>query len=153
MAFSTRPIASRSDLTLQIFVGHLGRFPFGQKFRKFRFGTKWKTFFRFARPENSQKKWNYGDYLLSSSTFFSPFVHCMLTCIVTWVRVTRWSPPLAVYTCFVVSDTPSFRKSPSIRLKFGHSESHGTRSLFVVPRQLCQGYASLNGLAWLLMHE
>ena len=35
-----------------------GRFPFGQKFRKFRFGAKWKTFFRFARLENSQKKWN-----------------------------------------------------------------------------------------------
>ena len=26
---------------------------------KFRFGAKWRTFFRFARPENSQKKWNY----------------------------------------------------------------------------------------------
>ena len=38
--------------------GNLGRFPFGQKFRKFRFGAKWKTFFRFARLENSQKKWN-----------------------------------------------------------------------------------------------
>ena len=38
--------------------GHQGRFPFGQKFRKFRFGAKWKTFFRFARLENSQKKWN-----------------------------------------------------------------------------------------------
>ena len=35
-----------------------GRFPFGQKFRKFRFRAKWKTFFRFARLENSQKKWN-----------------------------------------------------------------------------------------------
>ena len=34
----------------------LGRFPFSQKFRKFRFGAKWKTFFRFARQENSQKK-------------------------------------------------------------------------------------------------
>ena len=77
----------------------------------------------------------------------------MLTCIVTWVRVARWSPPLAVCTCFVVSDRPSFRKSPSIRLEFGHSESHGARSFFVVPRQLCQGYASLNGIAWLLMHE
>ena len=39
-------------------AGHMGRFPFGQKFRKFRFGAKWKTFFRFARLENSQKKWN-----------------------------------------------------------------------------------------------
>ena len=37
---------------------HVGRFPFSQKFRKFRFGAKWKTFFRFARLENSQKKWN-----------------------------------------------------------------------------------------------
>ena len=36
----------------------LGCFPFSQKFRKFRFGAKWKTFFRFARLENSQKKWN-----------------------------------------------------------------------------------------------
>ena len=35
-----------------------GRFPFSQKFRKFRFVAKWKTFFRFARLENSQKKWN-----------------------------------------------------------------------------------------------
>ena len=26
-------------------VHHRGRFPFGQKFRKFRFGAKWKTFF------------------------------------------------------------------------------------------------------------
>ena len=78
-------------------------------------------------------------------------------CILTWVRVTRWSPPLAVCTCFVVSDRPSFRKSPSIRLEFGHSESHGARSLFVEPRQICQGYASLNGLpyglVWLLTYE
>ena len=51
----------------------LGRFPFGQKFRKFRFGAKWKTFFRFARRENSQKKWNYRDDLLSSSTFSGNF--------------------------------------------------------------------------------
>ena len=36
----------------------LGRFPFDQKFRKFRFGAKWKTYFRFTRLENSQKKWN-----------------------------------------------------------------------------------------------
>ena len=54
---------------------------------------------------------------------------------------------------FLVSDRPSFRKSPSIRLKFGHSKSHGTRLLVVVPHQLCQGYASLNGLVWLLTHE
>ena len=40
------------------FSGQSGRFPFGQKFRKFRFGAKWKTFFRFAQLENSQKKWN-----------------------------------------------------------------------------------------------
>ena len=52
---------------------NLGRFPFGQKFRKFRFGPKWKTFFRFARPENSQKKSNYRDYLLSSSFFSGNF--------------------------------------------------------------------------------
>ena len=32
-----------------------GRFPFGQKFRKFRFGAKWKTFFRFARLEIPRK--------------------------------------------------------------------------------------------------
>ena len=37
---------------------NLGRFPFSQKFRKFRFGAKWKMFFRFARLENSQKKEN-----------------------------------------------------------------------------------------------
>ena len=37
-----------------------------------------------------------------------PFLYCMLTCILTWVKVTRWSPPLAVCTCFVVSDRPSF---------------------------------------------
>ena len=36
-------------------------------------GLKWKTFFRFARPENSQKKWNYRDYLRSSSTFSGNF--------------------------------------------------------------------------------
>ena len=71
-----------------------------------------------------------------------------MTCIVTWVRVTRWSPPLAVSTCFVVSDRPSFRKSPSIRLEFGHSESHGARSLFVEPCQICQGYARLHGLPY-----
>ena len=47
--------------------GHLGRFPFSQKFRKFRFGAKWKTFFRFARLENSQKKWN----CLESKPFIS----------------------------------------------------------------------------------
>ena len=82
-----------------------------------------------------------------------PFVCCMLTCILTWARVTRWSPPLAMCTCFVVSDKPSFRKVLSIRLKLGHSESHGARSLFVVSRQLCQGYASLNGLVWVLTHE
>ena len=40
-----------------------GRFPFGQKFRKFRFGAKWKTFFRFARLENSQKEWISGTAL------------------------------------------------------------------------------------------
>ena len=44
---------------LHIFLqNYHGRFPFSQKFRKFRFGAKWKTFFRFARLENSQKKWN-----------------------------------------------------------------------------------------------
>ena len=30
---------------------------------------------------------------------------------------------------------------------------HGARSLFVVPRQLCQGYTSLNDLVWLVTHE
>ena len=42
-----------------VFSEHEGRFPFSQKFRKFRFGAKWKMFSRFARLENSQKKWNY----------------------------------------------------------------------------------------------
>ena len=37
---------------------YTGRFPFGQKFRKFRFGAKWTTFSPFAQLENSQKKWN-----------------------------------------------------------------------------------------------
>ena len=39
----------------------LGRFPFGQKLRKFRFGVKRKTFFRLARLENFQIKWNCSD--------------------------------------------------------------------------------------------
>ena len=46
-----------------------GRFPFSQKFRKFRFGAKWKTFFRFAWLENSQKKWNCLEGSPGSSTF------------------------------------------------------------------------------------
>ena len=49
---------SAYDSDFRFFLGHNGRFPFGQKFRKFRFVAKWKTFFRFARLENSQKKWN-----------------------------------------------------------------------------------------------
>ena len=48
----------------------------------------------------------------------------------------------------MVSDRSSFRKSPSIRLDFGHSESHGARSLFVEPCQICQGYARLHGLPY-----
>ena len=35
----------------------LGRFPFSQNFRNFRFGGKWNTFRRFIPLENSQKKW------------------------------------------------------------------------------------------------
>ena len=35
----------------------LGRFPFSQNFRNFRFGGKWNTFRRFVPLENSQKKW------------------------------------------------------------------------------------------------
>ena len=46
-----------------------GRFPFSQKFRKFRFGAKCKTFFLFARLENSQKKWNCLEGSPGSSTF------------------------------------------------------------------------------------
>ena len=53
--------------------GFLGRFPFSQKFRKFRFGAKWKTFFRFARLENSQKKWNCLEGSPGSSTFSGNF--------------------------------------------------------------------------------
>ena len=49
-------------------------------------------------------------------------------------------------TCFVVSDRPSFRKS--IRLEFGHSESHGALSLFVEPRQLCRGLLVEAMLVW-----
>ena len=35
----------------------VGRFPFSQNFRNFRFGGKWNTFRRFVPLENSQKKW------------------------------------------------------------------------------------------------
>ena len=34
-----------------------GRLPFSQNFRKFRFGSKWKTFGWFVPLENSLKKW------------------------------------------------------------------------------------------------
>ena len=37
---------------------------------------------------------------------------------------------------------------PSTGLEFGHSESHGARSLFVEPCQICQGYARLHGLPY-----
>ena len=40
-----------------------------------------------------------------------------------------------------------------IHFEFGHSKSLGARSLFFERRQLCQIYASLNGLVWLLTHE
>ena len=50
-----------------------GRFPFSQKFRKFGFEAKWKTFFRFARLENSQKKWNCLEGSPGSSTFSGNF--------------------------------------------------------------------------------
>ena len=53
--------------------GALRRFPFSQKFRNFRFGSKWKTFFRFARLENSQKKWNCLEGSPGSSTFSGNF--------------------------------------------------------------------------------
>ena len=35
---------------------NVGRFPFSQNFRNFRFGGKWNTFRRFVPLENSQKK-------------------------------------------------------------------------------------------------
>ena len=37
--------------------GNMGRFPFSQNFRNFRFGGKWNTFRRFFPLENSQRKW------------------------------------------------------------------------------------------------
>ena len=52
---------------------HQGRFPLSQKFRKFRFGAKWKMFFRFAWLENSQKKWNCLEGSPGSSTFSRNF--------------------------------------------------------------------------------
>ena len=58
---------------VQSALKHPGRFPFSQKFRKFRFGAKWKRFFRFARLENSQKKWNCLEGSPSSSTFSGNF--------------------------------------------------------------------------------
>ena len=58
---------------LRKFEAYLGRFPFSQKFRKFWFGAKWKTFFRFARLENSQKKWNCLEGSPGSSTFSGNF--------------------------------------------------------------------------------
>ena len=42
---------------LTTFLGTLGRFPFSQNFRNFRFGRKRNTFRRFVPLENSQKKW------------------------------------------------------------------------------------------------
>ena len=39
------------------FIKNIGRFPFSQNFRNFRFGGKWNTFCRFVPLENSQKKW------------------------------------------------------------------------------------------------
>ena len=38
-------------------IWYLGRFPFSQNFRNFRFGGKWNTFRRFVPLENFQKKW------------------------------------------------------------------------------------------------
>ena len=37
-------------------TGTVGRFPFSQNFRNFRFGGRWNTFRRFVPQENSQKK-------------------------------------------------------------------------------------------------
>ena len=38
-----------------VLIIHLGRFPFSQNFRNFRFGGKWNTFRRLVPLENSQK--------------------------------------------------------------------------------------------------
>ena len=38
-------------------TGAMGRFPFSQNFRNFRFSSKWNMFRRFVPLENSQKKW------------------------------------------------------------------------------------------------
>ena len=54
----------------------LGRFPFSQNFRKFRFGKKWKTFRQFVPLENSWKKWKVlkGRPVFLGGTFQQNFV-------------------------------------------------------------------------------
>ena len=119
MAFFTRPIASRFELTLQIFVEHL------VSSVSYRTGNSYVCAVRSLHAD-----------MHSDLGQSNPLV----------------ATPRRVYMLRGIRQA-QFRKSPSICLEFGHSESHGACSLFVVPRQLCQGYASLNGLAWLLMHE
>ena len=37
----------------------IGRFPFAERFRKFRFGFKWNMIFRFVPLETLPEKWNF----------------------------------------------------------------------------------------------
>ena len=71
--------------------------------------------------------------------------------ILTWVWVTRWSPPLAVCTCFVVSDRPIFRKCPSIRPRIRSLRISWPSFALRWTSPTCQGYASLNGLPYSLV--
>ena len=71
-------------------LGKLGRFPFDQKFRKFRFGAKWKTFFRFTRLEHSQKKCSEGSPVFPVGTSQWKFVFRFLVFITS-------SMPFAVF--------------------------------------------------------
>ena len=53
---------------------HLGRFPFSQNFRNFRFGGKWNTFRRFFPLKNSQKKWK----IIRDGTVFPNGISCSI---------------------------------------------------------------------------
>ena len=59
--FTTDLPGARSRVSTQMTHSNwsnlMGRFPFTQNFRNFRFGGKWNTFRRFVPLENSQKKW------------------------------------------------------------------------------------------------
>ena len=94
-------------------------------------------------------------HLVSSVSYRTGYIY---VCAARLLRTDLGETELLVATPrFVVSDRPSFQKSPSIRFELGHSESHGALPLSVEPCQLCQGYASLDslryGFVWLLTHE